>query len=311
MTKIALVLGNGFDLDLGLKTRYADFANRENPEWNDFLNMSGTIIKDCFRTEFVDHLYLAREKECWFDIEEEIYKFTIFHDNLNEEQIGLIREQYTALVLYLCRYLKRVTNPSNVKTDALAMDLLLKINASNNNAVIYTYNYTDCFELCQCERTEKVKMSHIHGALNTNNIILGCRVYDKNKRNVRLDFLYKEDLSLLKDIIYQNLTTADEVIFYGHSLNRMDFCYFKDFFKTLEDTECSCSYMTIICKDSYSEEQIKQNWGRNVNLSALTKHIDIKFLHTDLWYTKDASMLNIYSNLLHRIINKKRGMQSI
>ena len=54
MTNIALVLGNGFDLDLGLRTRYADFADSKNEEWQYFINMAGTNINQLCPVEFVE-----------------------------------------------------------------------------------------------------------------------------------------------------------------------------------------------------------------------------------------------------------------
>lgn len=108
MTHIALVLGNGFDLDLGLLTKYSDFADPKNKEWYDFLNMTGTIIKQCYRTEFVNHMEQAREHELWFDIEKEIGCFVERHRDLSQDQIGLIRYQFETLVESLRLYIGRV-----------------------------------------------------------------------------------------------------------------------------------------------------------------------------------------------------------
>ena len=37
MEKVVLIIGNGFDLDLGLKTAYSHFATTGVPEWEKWL----------------------------------------------------------------------------------------------------------------------------------------------------------------------------------------------------------------------------------------------------------------------------------
>ena len=62
MAKILLILGNGFDIDFGLKTRYSDFAN--HPIWDNLMNESHAFDQDLLGT-----LKSAKETEAWFDIE--------------------------------------------------------------------------------------------------------------------------------------------------------------------------------------------------------------------------------------------------
>ena len=61
MDKYLFITGNGFDLDLGLKTRYSDFANCSSIISYSFLNGGALwmLLNDA----------LQRNPE-WFDIEE-------------------------------------------------------------------------------------------------------------------------------------------------------------------------------------------------------------------------------------------------
>ena len=220
MTHIALVLGNGFDLDLGLPTKYSDFADPKNKEWNEFLNMTGTIIKQCFRTEFVDHMQQAREHELWFDIENEIYNFAEKHRNLSQEQIGLIRYQFETLIEQLRLYIGRVAVQNNKRDGSLAEFLLSKLNTVQHPVAIYTYNYTDCFKICGIVKEDNVRTHYVHGSLSYD-MTLGCRVSDRSKENRQLDFMYKPTIDLQNDILKQNLTMATEVLILGHSLNEI------------------------------------------------------------------------------------------
>lgn len=300
MTHIALVLGNGFDLDLGLPTKYSDFANPKNKEWNDFLNMTGTIIKQCFRTEFVAYMQQAREHELWFDIEKEIGCFAKSHDNLSQEQIGLIRYQFDTLVEQLRLYIGRVAVQINKKDKSLAESLLRKLNSIQHPVAVYTYNYTDCFTICGIEKKDNMKMHYVHGSLSYN-MTLGCRVNDKNKENHQLDFMYKPTIKLQNDILRQNLTQATEAIIFGHSLNDMDYCYFKDFFDAVESGQHICKHLTIICKDAKSEVQIMENLKKNACVDKIIKHINLNIIHTDLWYSKDKATIEKYEELCNRI----------
>ena len=59
-----LVLGNGFDLDLGLKTRYSDFAGSD--EWRKYSSKEGNLFK---------YLDVKKEIERWFDLESELFSY--------------------------------------------------------------------------------------------------------------------------------------------------------------------------------------------------------------------------------------------
>ncbi len=59
-----LIIGNGFDLDLGLATRYSDFASK-----SDFFNVF------FLNSELNRHLQNASTNEKWLDMELELEKY--------------------------------------------------------------------------------------------------------------------------------------------------------------------------------------------------------------------------------------------
>ena len=69
MSKV-FIIGNGFDLDLGLKTRYIDFWNSE--EFEKYRSTDSGLIK------FLN-IY-ANENSTWFDIEALIRKYVVLKD---------------------------------------------------------------------------------------------------------------------------------------------------------------------------------------------------------------------------------------
>lgn len=62
MAKKLLIIGNGFDIDLGLRTRYSDFA--KSKIWKKLMANTCGFDKD-----LLGALNAAKEKEAWFDIE--------------------------------------------------------------------------------------------------------------------------------------------------------------------------------------------------------------------------------------------------
>ena len=62
MAKKILIIGNGFDIDLGLRTRYSDFANSKI--WEQLMENTYGLDQD-----LLGALKKAKEKEAWFDIE--------------------------------------------------------------------------------------------------------------------------------------------------------------------------------------------------------------------------------------------------
>lgn len=297
MANIALVIGNGFDLDLGLMTKYSDFANDRNPEWRNFLEMKDIRDISKYRKEFVEHMQMAREKEYWFDIEQEIYRFVNGHFNPQEAQVGSIRMQFEQLRNCLKKYFRRVAVAPNVKEKSLAKDLLIRLDSLDYGCNIITYNYTNCFSLCGLPQR---KIHPIHGTLDWD-MTLGCREYEGKKPIVRWDFLYKLMYQGTKDKLTQYFSNSQEVIILGHSLNRIDYCYFEDLFEGITQGISRCDHLTIICKDSNSELQIRKNLEGNVDLSKIGRLIDVQFIYTDLWYKEDVTTLMLYEQLCNRI----------
>lgn len=88
MAEVAIIIGNGLDIDLGLPSRYSDFI--QSDEWKKIAKNPNGYVGD---ENYVKHsliCYLqekAYNKENWFDIEEEIHNFVIEHTQCSERNI--------------------------------------------------------------------------------------------------------------------------------------------------------------------------------------------------------------------------------
>lgn len=68
MAKKILIIGNGFDIDLGLRTRYSDFA--KSNIWEKLMGNTHGFDQDLLAA-----LRKAKEKEAWFDIEKTMNEY--------------------------------------------------------------------------------------------------------------------------------------------------------------------------------------------------------------------------------------------
>ena len=114
--KNVLIIGNGFDLDLGLPTRYSDFANSEYWPHVDRLPDGRSVFSIANGEEYhALPFYLDKRSKTdnWFDLEEFIL------DYATKEVSGLANDLYSAkndidyyheLQSKLCDYLIDVQN---------------------------------------------------------------------------------------------------------------------------------------------------------------------------------------------------------
>ena len=73
MSNVVLILGNGFDVDLGLKSKYTDFINEA--EWKKLCTELIQKFPDKFNDiSLLNHMRKAGEDpSLWFDVENEIH----------------------------------------------------------------------------------------------------------------------------------------------------------------------------------------------------------------------------------------------
>lgn len=216
--KKVFIIGNGFDLSLGLKTSYIDFIKS-----NVFREKIGT-------NKILIHLSNVIRAKNWVDIEvqlEHLSSSPLLNTNLKEE--------YEILRRALHEYIKSVEN-SSLNHESQAYRLLEKEFDPINSYVI-NFNYTNTVKtILQKLRysAEEILKSvhHIHGSCDDDDIIFGVN----DGANIRPNhvFLYKSTMNNSGgrniDIALKN---AERIMFFGHSLGKSDHMYFQDFFDTL------------------------------------------------------------------------------
>ena len=283
-----LIIGNGFDLDMGLKTRYSDFATSN--EWKECANEESNLYK---------YLETKKNIERWFDLEAELYNYATY--NLTRSYTYVKDELYFRdLHQYLRKYLqKQQEEKINVKSSAAGILSSVANNASFRN--IYSFNYTDLNIFAKQLGIEiKSNCHYIHGSLSENSIILGV---DERPLASKYDFLHKTmSPNYQSHNLFEDLKVADEVIFFGLSFGDIDFTYFKKFFLSQSNGERlgkRKKKITIITWDEESRSDIlKKLKSMNVDRQELYAQSEFVMIRTSL--TEDRVKLNKLCDRLRR-----------
>ena len=305
MAKRLLIIGNGVDIDLGLRTRYSDFA--KSKYWEKL--MENTYGSD---QDLLNALKEAKETEAWFDIEKTMndYARAIRPEFLSTDLVDKDKHSFVDVSDSLSKYLKEEQKTRDVKTDSYAAQVLRLI-ADVGGFEYYTFNYTTLGSIANsCGfKIDTSRITHVHGSLENDSIILGVLTDPANQIHEQYSFMYKDNSRFYSsNNMYEDFEKADDIIFFGHSINGMDFPYFKDFFIKQSGMagEYKSKHITIFTYDDDSNQQIR-NSIRNaqVDLTQLFRRNDIKIIQTKQMYDNDKNELQKFESFTKRLNNIK------
>lgn len=312
MAELALIIGNGFDLDLGLPSKYSDFA--DSPEFHDLARrMHNMYYEEERKNSLVLQIQQASNNSNWFDIEEEIYKYVLNHPYLDDNMIRHVRSEFDALKRALTNYLKRVSKELEHKANKqrLAYVLLTILQNSPLSKIDIYFNYTNpelFMEMPTYHEIGKGFFTYVHGSLRYDDIVLGCDLKKGEKVNRQLSFMYKYNMLNKANHVARHILEAKEVIFFGHSINEMDFCYFREFFKDASAALKPIRHLSIITYDETSERNIKDNiQNQGISVSDLYSNLwTFDFIHTKNVYDRKKEDVEKWNNMIDRLMSQDR-----
>lgn len=307
-----LIIGNGFDLDLNLKTSYNDFISS-----NFFLdNVKGPINIDEFRkgrihVSIFDYLYTIKTIKGWIDVESELALMASRGIPVSRKNNGeiVVRkpkaskvevESFDLLRLSLTAYLRGL-DYKYINTSSTALRLINKVKDDNEFDIV-TFNYTNLNKLDNFVGHINNNISYIHGTLHTDSdiykddtsIILGFQ--DDIDIDDSFCFMIKSHSPFYRSCRLKFLLqNASEVIFFGHSLGATDYPYFADFFKELcEPKNRDFKKVRIFTRDEQSRQDILIQL-RNMNnkqTQMLYEYSDFDIYRTSIDHEKINYFLN-------------------
>lgn len=276
-----VILGSGFDIDLGLKNSCADYARSHlcpvvgNEYWSAFENkLRDEVIqwynqgKDEQRAEKLNRLWQVYVKN-----------ISSFFTEKSDEFIVTTQIR--------CRRTKKVKN-------TCAYRFLKEIKAKSKSK-IYTFNYTNPYEYVNIPHVKE--FIHLHGTYykdtfdqpllvmsQWHNIIFGideCIPEDGINDSYIHPLVKKFHPQYKKTEIIADLLNAENVIFYGFSMGMIDYDYFSEFFNAICNSTASCKkiYYVTYNKEGLKDfiENLKAN---NLNIDEVLQQVSITPIYT-------------------------------
>lgn len=292
--KTVLVIGNGFDLSLKMKTSYHDFAGSKFWPFSDKEKYTESSLP-----YFLNNNY--DKANSWFDLEELLAIYASsnnIENSIHKGDSSFIKkdkEYFNTLVSSLTDYLlqeqdsfvERMRNIYGARQASLA-HILLETLVKKEDFSIFSFNYTDLRLLArQLILGFDADIHYVHGSLRDNDIILGAgdsRLLDDNY----FDFYKSVNERYKSNNLIEELSDADEVYIFGHSLAKNDHDYFSEFFdKAIHERKGVFHNrkikLRIFTKDTKSSLEIKKQIMvlTNHHLTGLYAHCDFKIYKTD------------------------------
>lgn len=250
-----VIVGNGFDLNLGIESSYGDFVeyiqqqqklfdNRETYQhnqlfikeysgggqnWSDFETLFEERVKELNRTHQSSTERLKSEYEM---------------QRLNQNLLELEQEFYDYLNLEYQKWSRRFKETKKI-VNPLYQSLF-------KNAQVLSFNYTNSIqelfevEITESQNVDTMEILHLHGNLKNRNIIFGGNFIDENiPLNVPGSVMNDKAIRIKRDaqlhaqrerLIWQtqrgaNFNQTIELYLLGHSIVGSDLVFLKPFIK--------------------------------------------------------------------------------
>lgn len=295
-----IILGNGFDLDLGWETSYEAFYNKQK------LKNFQTDEDDLF--QFV----IKNAPGNWFDLERTLYEY-VQHRAKNPASKDIvqrdIQDYNNSFKIPLMHFISQAAKGEIGKESHAYKLLEAYIEARKgrfshlSSNKIYSFNYTPLLDVFhKIDSTVKTTYTPVHGRTYDESIIFGFHDAPNVPREYRflqksMDRNYKSS-----DMVTQSLK-ADTLVFFGLSLGYIDGAYFKNLFDQLSNRtnpQMVNKHLFFITKNAQSEEDCKNNLlDMGINLQLLYNSNEVQFIYTD--EKEGQKTEGVFSNLIKSI----------
>ena len=300
-----LILGNGFDIDLGLHTTYGAFMESSWPFAEEADGLA-KFLKDRFNNQK------------WIDFEHCFVQYIAgnrFPDEYKKDK-DRDKAQHTKLQNALMKYLA-AEEQKEIKHDSVAAKITKAVAENKTFSKVFTFNYTS-FDKTLNKLGVKFnhETDHIHGSIETGHIILGAG--DNSRIGDEYDFLYKSYSPHYRSHnIPFALREAKMVVIFGHSFGYSDRHYFEKFLIDQSRPDMNredSKHIFIFTKDlktRYELLRIIRHMLRD-NYQYLWANNTINIVHTDgsdevqlqevLKYLKTNSFANKYPVSMPKVL---------
>lgn len=264
-----LILGNGFDLKCGLKSKYEDFFNDlysqelteskeeqeafkqeldkdpmlkhllQNPNYED--ELAEKLVQYCKSDNFWNkffwrsYIYNSTFKR-WEDIEKRIYDVVSSYNGFYNKLFNDLKSFEKEFMNYLNgiidqKYIDNVkSNVFKLLLDSTGFTTRIDGWETPISYQILSFNFTDYKKYC--DKLKDNKVYNVHGNLTDKNIIFGI----DGKDNMNKDYYQFTKTYRIMENHIDGLSIQDSIKtikFYGHGLGEADYSYFQAIFDKL------------------------------------------------------------------------------
>lgn len=238
-----IILGNGFDLDLGWKTSYKDFFQVMRDSFYQYNNLS--YIKQMI------------DGECWYNLEGYLRQCIL---RVEQTDLKRLNDFWQLCSNFMLDYFTRELSVFRTNHNSCAYHLMTVL----NNSVVYTFNYTNPFTK---EGIKEPEIHFVHGKLdgtfNGTQMKLGVDMGVVQENELSKDYylqpLLKSNANSEKDGLVCQLKKSDNIIIYGHSLSITDSDYFKLFLEYVASNRFISKSIYFVVYDAKSLQMLKNN----------------------------------------------------
>jgi len=214
-----VIIGNGFDLNLGLKTSYSSFLRS---------NHFNRLVK--LKHKLAIYLINIQSLKNWIDVEKELKNYS----NNKTKKIDFLSE-FKELSKALSKFLEDL-KLSDINTESAGYKLIQQIYETEHKTLFIDFNYTGTLkyilEKLRSEKDNQNNIEHvkIHGSIEKGDIIFG--VEDDAEINQNHIFLKKSVNKNFNPLDFsKSISICNHLILFGYSLGDTDSMYFEDYFK--------------------------------------------------------------------------------
>ncbi len=257
-----IVIGNGFDIDLGWRTSYKDFFYSKIEGW-----------RRCYHEKDELMYYIMNHAgENWYDLERTLYEYCLTKSKEGSASDDLMERDlrhYESLKSQLVNFVnERSKEP--VREGSQAYSLLQKYIEDTNRALpkdieprLFSFNYTPLSLVAkQINPNAKFSYTPVHGTIEKKNCVFGFHDDVQIKGQYR-----KMQKSMTNEIdsheLIRPMMDAREIVFFGMSMGYIDGEYFKRVFELLSEPgdfkNRKVATVTFYTKDADSKLDIKLN----------------------------------------------------
>lgn len=296
-----LIIGNGFDLALKLKTSYRDFANSEfwpiaHMSAN---NLRENSLKNSIYKFTQEHQDSKTGEVRWIDLEAIIKEYALERKEEEESPVGGISQDIIkkdkdfletlklSFTKYLCSNVKELIEPGMKGIPLYISEVLNAIFSKDFSTSIYSFNYTDTGSILKSFfNWINPNVTHIHGKAFSSHpdIVLGVNDRTAVPKAQRY-FLKSHQIGFKSNNIFEDLRKSDTTIFFGLSFGGNDMDYFKEYFKSIilkYNPNMPQKTICIFTKDLENVYAIKSFFeDADVSVRDLFLYADLRFYATD------------------------------